>query len=1096
MKNQIRKIVIILILLNVFLLYSQDTTIDWIKTSDLSKLPSIVTNDMTSDLIIAYNTLGESEKINNNYISDELNYYLNGTNYSIYDETNDFVTIKNIYFYGDGLCNFSTGAIKARRSVWWWPYYEDYETDTMIGFEHRNYINFDTNKSSTNKSFVSNIQRTLACCSTNKYYGLVEWYQYINIDINNSSTDPMIQKKIFLRSPDVLDDSNRFFTKSSYDNFYKDWGYNGKQMVQIDTNGESYRWPQMSEDYINLFLAKSPLPKIDHPTKYFSNDIDNPIYHNFLWTDQIDITTDYRVKIFVLHCYIIIDGKTLTSKFPLTYSNGDIVEETRNGIDSISIPQYHITEEGRYAMELGIVDKFNKMYLFEPQYFTIVKPEVAVSNYEMSNNGSEYHPVTDDLTSDGVNTNNKSMKLRLTADVTNLYDTNLSIGFSPALPLDIGSELYDDANNSQRFYLMPTIEGIETGTKVFDSDVVVGYANTGVTAPIQPLTIRYVQDIEGATSGVIVPKTLELSQTAKDNEQRLWQDDEYRTNVSPICENDESLKGTDFLIQNAELFDIPIELTNKVNLINLTVTQNNITKNFYFKISTDQSTVTCYDDNGNQLSDYTINRNASGNITTIHKKIYYDQFFSGANFAENAFPVNVFAKQFKVNAEAIKFFTHNYYESNLILTDEDIDSKILSGMGSDKIKSIFANRKLQEPVDEKGISTGQSAPDEKSPKSPPFPSRVVYTDIRRDVLDDDTINFHIKPKFTNEITPDSSYSYRIVALKDTYLSGLNENDILDILHDVNGTSVMPESNAWTYDVVKGCYISDWISNSSSEPLTLGKDDYDTSNKFKFIEGTTSNSDAKIHFYTLLRFEDTDGTFKYTSSYRHSAICIDDSLSVIHDPADLFDDGDDVYIHEKVIFTKDVFIPEGKSITFGYGSYVNTTKCIKVLSTVALNNNIKIISKGRLVITNKDGSKTSPKKVYFGPTGISDSMSMNSASDFLLLNGMWGGIYMLDNGLLTIDGAIITGAYDGVILYNNAGNANIKDCEIKYNEIGLHLFNSYPVVDGTLLIESNLLYGVKEDNMTNKGTWLFNGGLLDSITGNLMNYYDYEQQVIK
>jgi hypothetical protein len=504
----------------------------------------------------------------------------------------------------------------------------------------------------------------------------------------------------------------------------------------------------------------------------------------------------------------------------------------------------------------------------------------------------------------------------------------------------------------------------------------------------------------------------------KDNETRLWQDDDYRINGSPICENDESLAGKDFVTQNAELFDIPIELKDKVNLINLTVSQNNITKNFYFKISTDQSSVICFDDAGNQLTDIIIERDASNNITVIHKKINYDQFFNGINFATSAFPVNVFAKQFKVQSDSVKFFTKNYYDNNLIMTQSDIDTKILSSMGYNDIKNFFLNRKNSlQPNNEKGISTGQLLPDEKSPKSPPFPSRVVYTDIRRDIADD-AINFHIKPKFTNEISPDSSYTYKIIAIKDNNLSGVNENDILDILH-AGGNIGTPSTNIWTYNETIGCYISDWISTSSSEPLYLGKESYNSSNIFKFVEGTTSGKDAKIHFYTLLRFMDTDGVYKYTSSFRHSAIKIDDSLSVIHDPADLFKDGPDVFIHEKVIFTKDVFIPEGKSITFGYGSFVNTTKTIKVLSNVALNNNIKIISKGRLVITNKDGSKTSPKKVYLGPTGISDSMTMNSASEYLKLNGMWGGIYMLDNGLLTIDGGIINGAYDGIILYNNA-----------------------------------------------------------------------------
>ncbi|OHD06717.1 MAG: hypothetical protein A2Y34_05590 [Spirochaetes bacterium GWC1_27_15] len=194
-------------------------------------------------------------------------------------------------------------------------------------------------------------------------------------DVQDTGTFPIISKDIFMDTPININDSQKkeeekYFTITFTSDFTKH-----------DNTVGSYFEDGWNSTYCNytLYKAKDALPHLneifDKPFIEDSSLIDTA-HHQQL--NEITIFTQYGVKILGLQFYkynaainnyeIVTDKTIITTTYDKT---------SPDGINNIVIPKVHMTTpegkyiEGKYMMVLGIVDKFNKIYSFEPQYFVI-----------------------------------------------------------------------------------------------------------------------------------------------------------------------------------------------------------------------------------------------------------------------------------------------------------------------------------------------------------------------------------------------------------------------------------------------------------------------------------------------------------------------------------------------------------------------------------------------------------------------------------------------------------------------------------------------------------------------------------------------------
>ncbi|HOV13474.1 MAG TPA: hypothetical protein PK771_04245, partial [Spirochaetota bacterium] len=422
----------------------------------------------------------------------------------------------------------------------------------------------------------------------------------------------------------------------------------------------------------------------------------------------------------------------------------------------------------------------------------------------------------------------------------------------------------------------------------------------------------------------------------------------------------------------------------------------------------------------------------------------------------DSFPKILFQGGYTIKVEGRRILNGNFLDKAEYTTE-------------DKIELLFDGY-LPPDEDASCIEQINNINTEKISNPPPFPSRVVYTGYKRDGGTDKIKHLLIKPALTSQI--DNDYSYKIVLF-------IGEKDTLpneDVVKGIfSSDSEIEKTNSYEnkWKNSSNYYHSSWIKNSCNTPLTLSTQLIDSARVYK-----------KYHFFVKLRYN--NGTANViTGSMRHSVLMIDDNFKSFVYPCEIFSDTvKSVEYHENIVFTSDVFIPNGYTMTFGAQSSLDTSKSKKLVAGVSLDNNIKIVVEGSLIIKNNlNGSGF--KRIFFGPSGVEDSNNITipiteeqktNAVSIVNANGMWSGIYVLDTGFLDIDGANITGAYDGIVLYNNINKSKIKNCTIKYNEVGLHLYNSEltlteeVVKDGevikkdfeTINIEGNILYGIKED----------------------------------
>ncbi|MCG8572617.1 MAG: hypothetical protein MJB14_21000, partial [Spirochaetes bacterium] len=906
--------------------------------------------------------------------------------------------------------------------------------------------------------------------------------------------------------------------------------------------------PELTHQY--YYPAQDPNLSIDYQTIYF-NEENLPVYYDC--AKNFEIRTEQFVKIISVFIYSLDEngqlGERVFQDFQ-TASDSESYKIDRFVADFDHSEEKYIIGSGKYVLYTAVVDQFNKLYFFEPDYFAIKEPVVQVNNRKISNQLSSFSYDLKDLSDDLVfNTANDQIYYQTEVAFTELTGITQSGIYSnhelevydhhsgQVIPALITSDT-DTVSEEQIFQVLLSIPGDQQNRQFsirrnyqtwinLSGNPMVMNGKEPVVLDTKSILVNKITDAPSFQMNQISEKAAALTAQSSAAELKLWYNDQYRNQESPILDVEESLTARDFDF-NQPLFDIPLTWAEDIHLFKITVEslKNQDTLDFYGKLNQNDNEIryfavkTTTDENQQSISQVVdLADRIIRNNKEITLKLYYHDFFT-ENTDDVAFPVTSFGNRFELRAEAVAFFTHNFFYNNPALADKDkfiyhqdeIDGKILQYIQSlGEIKGFFQRNDGISDGDENGISIHNQSAENQSFQSAPFPSRVVYHTIQRRVNEGDRVDLMLKPRLAGQLP--GVDAYRIVAAKETeliqylqsqgqaFVSGegdLTGNQALEtfllnqFFNPAGSLAQAPADNQWLYE--NGIYVSDWIKNSAV-PVALGGNDYDPACIFTFAEDSEYHAENKIHFFTAVSF--TNETSKLAPVLRHSAINLDTSLSVIVNPDDLFDTENHAEIHEKIILTRDLYVPAGKTLTFGYGASLNTDKTTKKLAGVLLDNNVHIVVDGTLNITNLDaGSQGNPKKIYLGPTGLADS-STNDSSGLAIIhqNGMWGGIYILQSGRLNMDGGIISGAYDGIILHNNGNQSSLKNSIIKYNETGLHLYHSYPALIEMLFIEGNLLYGVKEDNMSNPD-WVYPESELDNVKNNAYNYYDDQDQIIR
>ena len=181
---------------------------------------------------------------------------------------------------------------------------------------------------------------------------------------NSDGIDKLISKSIFYNIPDI-----------TYNISHSDTWTNGK-------------WPAAWSNYwtndnsnINWYHSRSPRPSI-----YSQNSL--PSISDPRIINELGITTinlEYRVKIINVNFYKFNKSNNKFERMTNSFSKNMQDEDEVKGINELILSKKNftdlITAEGRYVFVVGIVDKFNKIHIFEPEYITydITPPNINKS---------------------------------------------------------------------------------------------------------------------------------------------------------------------------------------------------------------------------------------------------------------------------------------------------------------------------------------------------------------------------------------------------------------------------------------------------------------------------------------------------------------------------------------------------------------------------------------------------------------------------------------------------------------------------------------------------------------------------------------------
>lgn len=301
-----------------------------------------------------------------------------------------------------------------------------------------------------------------------------------------------------------------------------------------------------------------------------------------------------------------------------------------------------------------------------------------------------------------------------------------------------------------------------------------------------------------------------------------------------------------------------------------------------------------------------------------------------------------------------------------------------------------------------------------------YPMRAIATNVSRD-MDTMILDFVFKP--VDFIPKDDMYKI-VIPYDDSKFNP-------DSLNLKKNDSVL----SWSF--TNGYYESPWVKSGYN--IKLLKENY--INGYELLSSIDVEKEIAIYIYYI------SDDFDNKVNYRKNIIDIGKKMIITLNPEDIFKFEDQIIINEPVRFTKDVYIPSDCSLRFGKGAKLIT-------DNITLDNNMHIVVDGKLEVISEN-----PKEKYIklGASGIDEK------TDKISLIPHWGGIIVLPDGSVTLNGADISGALDGLILYENSNQCIIKDSKFHNNEIGIHIYNSNHSFDDTVIFQNNYLYDIKSDS---------------------------------
>jgi hypothetical protein len=388
--KNVLKIVFIISALNIFNLFfinSQQREMVWIKSKD-SKISSFKT-DINNLLTESFKTLTNQSFYTESSLDsvNDIPYYLNSSNIALFDQNEEYLTIQRINSIGR-----HNSFIQICSDNWWWydswTQCSDYVNFTVTS-NMRLYLNnnwnrdYDSSQVVVGRANLSLSRKGGVWVGWNYYYYWKEKdsessnHSYDFIINPESSTSPMVSNSLFETYPIVNPTLN----------YWDEWN----QKPGPDNTASYYTNCILESNNVYLYKAKTPKPNIS--STQFNSVLNSYVYpfspsleiHNKELA-TINISTSYGVKIIAANIYKI-DGDNNTLKYSKTRSISSSSE--LNGINDLTILDSEINnavnEEGHYVVILGAVDKFNKIYYFEPEYFLIDKTNPVVSDISVNN---------------------------------------------------------------------------------------------------------------------------------------------------------------------------------------------------------------------------------------------------------------------------------------------------------------------------------------------------------------------------------------------------------------------------------------------------------------------------------------------------------------------------------------------------------------------------------------------------------------------------------------------------------------------------------------------------------------------------------------
>lgn len=269
-----------------------------------------------------------------------------------------------------------------------------------IEFNSSTNSNIDRTFSSTKRKITDENNDGVINCSINRG----QYPIYCEIEYNIDPEAPLIDAEPFYNKPVIGFNTIPWWD----DDFLGSWDVLEKYWLQAE-------YPKC---WRHFYRAKSPQPYfLRDSINAFSSD-NNLDPHQNQEIVQETLKTLYPVKAFHIRFFKEnSDGVYVSDDADNPYIDY-FMDENQNGIDAVDITRKigtddvtaraRFTKEGSYMMIVSVIDKFNKINIFEPEYFIVDKTGPVVTGYTVEEKDYLLSPednpviVTLDASDDGI----------------------------------------------------------------------------------------------------------------------------------------------------------------------------------------------------------------------------------------------------------------------------------------------------------------------------------------------------------------------------------------------------------------------------------------------------------------------------------------------------------------------------------------------------------------------------------------------------------------------------------------------------------------------------------------------------------------------